>query len=177
MKDVYRKLSQKYTDEEIAESFILPLNLTEKEQKEMHDAMRDLRKNQRAAMTEQEKMYSALMQLKYQIVNSTDQEYDPENSFSKYLMRYMAVVKKTQKEMAKDIGMTSKALSEILTNAKEPNQGVFFRLENHSGSLIPALLWWKLIIRKQEHEITKDKQKRKEEYAKVKNSVRIPVAK
>lgn len=71
MKDAYQKLSQKYTDEEIAESFILPLNLTEKEQKEMHNAIRHLRENQRAAMTEQEKMYSALMQLKYQIVNST----------------------------------------------------------------------------------------------------------
>ena len=74
MKDVYQKLSQKYTDEEIAESFILPLNLTEKEQKEMHDTMRDLRKKQRAAMSEQEKMYSALMQLKYQIINSTEHE-------------------------------------------------------------------------------------------------------
>ena len=65
----------------------------------------------------------------------------------------------------------------MLANIKEPDQGVFFRLENHSGGLIPALLWWKLTIRKQEYEITEDKQRRKREYAKVKNSVRIPVTK
>ena len=170
-------MSQKYTDEEIAESFILPLNLTEKEQKEMHDAMRDLRKNQRAAMTEQERMYSALMQLKYQMMNSTEHEYDAENSFSNYLTRYIAIVNRTHKEMASEIGISTRALNELLANIKEPDQGVFFRLENHSGGLIPALLWWKLAIRKQEYEIIKDKQKRKEEYAKVKNSVRIPVAK
>ncbi|MGB3776960.1 MAG: hypothetical protein WA960_01270 [Tunicatimonas sp.] len=177
MKDVYQKLSQKYTDEEIAESFILPLNLTEKEQKEMHDTMRDLRKKQRAAMSEQEKMYSALMQLKYQIINSTEHEYDAENNFSNYLTRYVAIVDRTRKEMASEIGITPRALSEMLANIKEPDQGVFFRLENHSGGLIPALLWWKLTIRKQEYEITEDKQRRKREYAKVKNSVRIPVTK
>lgn len=177
MKDIYQELSQKYTDKEIAESFVLPSNLIEKEQKEMHDAMRDLRKNQRAAMTEQEKMYSALMQLKYQIVNSTDHKYDPKNNFSKYLIRYMAIVDRTPKEMASDIGLTTKVLSEILANTKEPNRGIFFRLENHSGSLIPALLWWKLTAKKQEYEIIQDKQIRKKEYAKVKNSVRIPIAK
>ncbi|MGB3849987.1 MAG: hypothetical protein WA958_08470 [Tunicatimonas sp.] len=177
MKNIYQELSQKYTDEEIAESFILPLNLTKKEQKEMHDAMRNLRKNQRAAMTEPERMYSSLMQLKYQMTESVGREYDVENDFSKYLIRYMAIVKKTQKEIASDIGMTTRALSEILANAKDPDQRVFLRLENHSNGLIPALLWWKVAVRKQEYEITKNEQRREKEYAKVKNSIRIPIIK
>lgn len=177
MKNAYQKLSQKYTDEEIAESFIFPSNLSEEEQKEMHEEVRALRMNQRTAMTEQEKMYSALMQLKYQMTNSTEQEYSTENDFSSYLTRYMTIVQKNQKDLAQDIGMAANKLSEILSDAKEPDRGMLFRLENHSGGLIPALLWWKLIVKKQEHEIKQDKKKRREEYAKVKNSIHIPVAK
>ena len=68
--DAYQKLSEKYTDEEIAESFVLPLSLSEEEQKEM----RALRLKHRNTMTDQEKMYSALMQLKYRIIRYTEEE-------------------------------------------------------------------------------------------------------
>ena len=48
----------------------------------------------------------------------------------------------------------------------EPNIEFVYRLEKHSGELIPALIWWKLIIRKQEFEIKQDKKTRKKEASK-----------
>ena len=178
MKNSYHELSKKYTDREIAESFVLPLNLPEEEEKEIRKEMRDLRLKQRAAMTDQEKMYSALMQLKYQIARYVDEkEYNTRNSFGSYLKQYITIVQKSKKGLSTDIGIGVSKLNEILSDVREPDKGLPFRLENHSQGLIPALLWWKLVIKKQEHEIKRDKKRRKAEYAKVKNKIRIPLAK
>jgi len=44
-------------------------------------------------------------------------------------------------------------------------------LEKHSGNIISALTWWKLIVKKQEYLIRKDEETRAREAAKVKNAV------
>ena len=178
MKGAYQKLSKKYTDKEIAESFVLPSSSSRKEAEVLREEMRRLRQEQRAAMTDQEKMYSALMQLKYQIAGYIDEEkYRAQHSFGSYLKQYVAIIQKSKKELSTDIGIGTSKLNEILSDEREPDKGLPFRLETHSQGLIPALLWWKLIAKKQEYEIRQDKKKRKEEYAKMKNRIRIQAAK
>ncbi len=48
-----------------------------------------------------------------------------------------------------------------------------YRLEEHSGNLIPAIYWWKLVAKKQEHILKQDLKTRKKEGAKVKNAVKF----
>ena len=44
-----------------------------------------------------------------------------------------------------------------------------YRLEIHSGELIPAILWWKLVQKEIEQEIKEDTKERKKEKKNVKN--------
>ena len=45
-----------------------------------------------------------------------------------------------------------------------------YRLESHSGEQIPALLWWKLLVKKLEFDITNNKEQSEVEKEKVKNA-------
>lgn len=175
MKDAYQQLSKKYTDEEIAESFVFSIDLTKEEQQALQKEAYALRMKQRTAMSSEEEMYAALMQLKYQMISYIEQEYNAESSFSICLERYINIIRKTKNELAQDIGTSVSKLGKLLSGEKEPDRGFLFRLESHSNGLVPALLWWKLAMKKQEHEIERDEKERKEAYAKVKNSICIPI--
>ena len=46
---------------------------------------------------------------------------------------------------------------------------IAYRLEAHSGDLISAIMWWKVVQKEVEQEIRTDKEKREEEKKKVIN--------
>lgn len=166
-------MQEKYTIEEIAESMMIPAELTEQEEKESREALRQLRLKIQRERTEAERAYYDTLRLRFQIEDYLKEKaFSPEKTFGRYLGEYIHALRKTKKAFAEDIGIHYTRLSRILHDKEEPNLALMYRLEKHSGELIPALLWWKLMIKKQEHLIRKDKEARIAEGKKVKNALK-----
>lgn len=170
--DWYKKLREKYSDEEIAESYVLPSELTKEEEEQASKELWEFRRKRLLEMNEEAKIYSGLLRIKYQIedyVNS--QEYDEGKELSKYLTEYLQVTNKKQKELASDIDIHPTRLSRILNGRERIGKSIAYRLEKHSGNLIPAILWWKLVQKEIENEINTNEEERAKEELKVKNVV------
>jgi len=113
------------------------------------------------------------MRLRFQIENYLKKEnFSFEQTFGKYLKEYIRVIKKTRKAIAEDLSVHYTKLSRIINDKEEPNIELTYRLEKHSGALIKANLWWKLMIKKQDFIISRDEETRKKEQSKVKNPIR-----
>lgn len=170
--ELYKKLREKYTVEEIAESMMIPADLTEEERKKADEEMRAYRFRRLKEMTEEDWIHADTLRLRFQIEDYLkEKEFSPERSFGKCLEEYIHALRKTKKAFAGDIGIHYTRLSRILHGKEEPNLALIYRLEKHSGQLIPAILWWKLMIKKQEHQIRMDEKTRIEEGRKVKNAL------
>lgn len=169
---IYKELRKTYSDEEIADSMIIPADLTELEREKVNEEIKTLRFKLLRKQTEEQRIFSDLMRFKLLLedyINS--EEYTEERNFGKQLEEYARILKRTKKRLSEDLGIHYTKLSRILNDREEPNIELTFRLEKHSGGLISALHWWKLIMKKQEHYIKVDKQMRKEEGEKVKNAI------
>ena len=171
---IYKELSKKYTDEEIADSMLIPADLTEEELKQANEELREFRFKLLRERTEEQRIYSDLMRFRFQIEEYIDKsEYIEEKSFGKHLEEYARILKRTKKELSEDLDIHYTRLSRIINDREEPNTELTYRLERHSGDLISALIWWKLIIKKQEYIIREDEETREREASKVKNAVKI----
>ena len=171
---LYKELSKQCTAKELAEAYVFPHGLS-KEEKAIADKVlvrfrMELLKNR----TEADKIYSDLVRLWILIKDYVKAGiYNPSQSFGFYLGEYITAVRKSKKEFAQDLNIHYTRLSRILNNREEPNIEMCYRLEKHSGELIPALLWWKLMIMKQEYLILQDSETRKIEAAKVSNALKF----
>lgn len=171
--EAYAKLKAKYTDEEIADAVMLPADLTAEEKAISDQEIREYRMEKLRSMTEEDRILSDVMRLRFQIENYIKKgEFSLEHTFGKYLAEYIRIVKKSRREISEDLSLHYTKLSRIINDKEEPNVELSYRLEKHSGKLINAKLWWKLIIKKQEHLIMEDVETRKLEYQKVKSSLR-----
>ncbi len=167
---IYQDLKKKYTDEEIVESMLIPADLTKEEQAEADRQMRGIRMESLRNMTEEDRILSDVMRLKFQMEGYIKKgSFSFDKSFGKYLEEYIRILKKNRREIAADLSIHYTKLSRILNDKEEPNVELIYRLEKHSGNLIKAITWWKLIIKKQEFIISEDDKTRSVEQQKVKN--------
>jgi len=112
------------------------------------------------------------MRLKILMEDYIRQEpFTEEKSFGKYLEEYARILKTTKKKLSEDLAVHYTRLSRIINDHEDPNIELVYRLEKHSGKLISALKWWKLVVKKQEYEIKIDDETREREGAKVKNAM------
>ena len=171
---IYQKLRKEYTDKEIAESMMIPADLSEEEAREAREELRQVRFERLKNMTEGQRLFSDLMRLRIQMENYIDrEEYSEEKNFGKYLEEYIRILKRSKKEFSEEIKVHNTRLSRLLSGKEDPNIEITYRLEKHSGELISAISWWKLLVKKQEHEIKTDEKRRKDERSKVKNSLQF----
>ena len=171
---IYNELSKKYTDEEIGEAMLIPEDLTEEEKEKATEELLAFRFKLIQEQTEEERIYSDLLRFKYQMEDYIKNEsFIGEKSFGKHLEEYARILKRTKKKVSEDLNVHYTRLSRIINDREEPNIELAYRLEKHSGNLIPALFWWKLIIKKQEAFIKKDKKTRIEEASKVRNAMKF----
>ncbi|HMQ61530.1 MAG TPA: helix-turn-helix domain-containing protein [Flavilitoribacter sp.] len=170
--ELYKKLREQYTDEELAEAFVFPNDHTPEEETEARRQMAEFRKNRLMEMTGEEKVFSSLMRIKYQMQHYVRTPgYDGTRKFANFLEDYLIAVNRKQKEFAEDIDIHPARLSRILNDKEKIGKSLAYRLEKHSGELIPAILWWKLAQKEVEHEIQTDSVNREKEGKKVKNIV------
>ncbi|MFT5914250.1 MAG: plasmid maintenance system antidote protein VapI [Flammeovirgaceae bacterium] len=169
---IYKKLRTQYTDEEIADSMMIPADLTPEEQEEANKELKAFRFKLLAEMTQEQRVYSDLLRLRYQIENYIHKmEYDSSMDFGTQLEEYIRILNKTKKKVAEELGIHYTRLSRVINNRETPNVEFIYRLEEHSGRLVPALVWWKLLIKKQEFQLLSDNTTRKIEAAKVQPAV------
>ncbi|HFA47829.1 MAG TPA: hypothetical protein ENJ95_02285 [Bacteroidetes bacterium] len=170
---IYQKLKKKYTDEEIADSMLIPADLTESEKGAADEEIKKLRFEMLRNMTTEDQILSDVMRLRFQIENYLKKEpFSFGKTFGQFLGEYIRVTKKSKKEMAEDLSVHYTKLSRLLNDKEEPNIGLAYRLGKHSGNLIAALLWWKLMVKKQEFIISEDDGTRLKEERKVRNALR-----
>lgn len=170
---IYQKLKQKYTDEEIADATFLPADLTESEKQAFGAEMKEIRLQHWREMTEEDRILADVMRLRFQIeAYIRKSEFSFQKTFGKYLEAYIHILNKPKRAIATDLSIHYTKLSRIIHDKEEPNVAFTYRLEKHSGYLIPAKLWWKLIVKKQEYILSQDETTRKTEQQKVKNALR-----
>lgn len=134
--------------------------------------MAEFRKQRLAEMTESEQVLSGLLRIKYQIQGYVASEgFDENRKFARFLEDYLIVTHKKQKELAEDLDIHPARLNRILKAKEKIGKSMAFRLEKHSGNLIPAILWWRLAQKEVDHEIQTDEIEKKKEGEKVKNVV------
>lgn len=169
---IYQKLKEQYTDEEIADSMLIPADLSDEEKEEGNKELRAFRLKLLSDMTEEQRLYSDLLRFRYLLEEYIEnRDYDENMDFGVQLEEYIRILKRTKKRMSEDIDVHYTRLSRVINNRETPNIEFIYRLEEHSGGLVPALVWWRLLIKKQEFEISKDDVTRKIAAAKVKRAI------
>jgi plasmid maintenance system antidote protein VapI len=170
---IYQKLKKKYTDDEIADAMLIPADLTEAEEKQLAGEMKAIRFRKLREVTEEDRILADVMRLRFQIEHYLKEDkFSFNKTFGKYLEEYIRIFNKSRKDIAEDLSIHYTKLSRVINDKEEPNIGMAYRLEKHSGYLINARLWWKLTIKKQEFIIAQDDTTRKEEQKKVSNALR-----
>ena len=170
---IYQKLRKKYTDEEIADSMMIPADMTKEEKEQSNKEIKEYRLNSLRNMTDEDRIISDVMRLRFQIEEYVKKgKFSFEKTFGKYLEEYIRVLKKSRKEISEDLSVHYTKLSRIVNDKEEPNIELSYRLEKHSGNLIRAQVWWKLMILKQEFIMARDEETKKREQKKVKNYLR-----
>ncbi|CAN5440683.1 hypothetical protein BH09BAC5_BH09BAC5_03630 [soil metagenome] len=171
-----RNQGKNLSNEELAEAYIFPHGLTKAEEKKEDEAFLAHRKKRLLEMTENQKMVSRLLQLKFQLEDYIySKQYSPMRSFSYFLKEYLKTIDRKKKDFANEIQVHETKLSQVLNDRVEPNDKFIVRLEIHSRNMFPAIYWFKLIEKKKEYELISDKKIRTEEKKHVKNIIEIGV--
>lgn len=169
---IYKKLRKEMTDEEIADSMLIPQDMTEEEKRKSNEEIRAFRFKLMRERTEGQRIYSELLRFKYLLENYINNEpFSESKSFGKNIEEYARILNRTKKNLSEDLDVHYTRLSRLINDREEPNIELMYRLEKHSGNMIPAIYWWKLVSKKQEHIIKQDLKTRKKEGSKVKNAI------
>jgi len=173
----YDKVKTRLSDEEIVDSFIFRSDLSEKEKTIADEEFLRLRLKKLKEMSDDQILHSELIRMKLLMKDYFQQNiFEDSFSFSSQLKKYIELLKKTHIEFANDIDIHKTKLSRIINNRENPNVELMYRLETHSGKLIPANYWYKLHAKKLEQEIKINKDKRKEEAKRVKNKLKFKMS-
>jgi len=172
---IYKRLSKHLSDEEIVDGYVFNDDSTSPEEQEAIDKeFRELRMKRLSEMTDSEQLFGKLMKIKYRMQDYFESSsFDKTFSFSQQLRQYSKIIKRTNKEFAKDLNLHHTKLSRILNNKENPSVELMYRLEEHSNGELPAHYWWRLYSREFESKIVTDLKKRAEESNKVTNRLAV----
>jgi len=160
------------TPEELVKYYVFPHGLSDQEKKQAEAEMKEVRMRLLREMTDAQRMYAELIRLRLRTEQYVNEEaYQEEKTFGSFLREYLTLIRKSQKDFSEDIGLHPTKLSRILHDRDDPNIQLVYRLEKHSARKIPAVLWWKIFMKKVEHEIEENEEMRKAEEAKVENAL------
>jgi plasmid maintenance system antidote protein VapI len=170
------QLSKKYSDKELAESFVFRNKLTKKQKEAANKNLMAVRKKVQGQMTPEQILLTHLLQLRFQIEDyASIPTYNNKFSFGHFLKVYLKYLNKKNWEFASDINIHHTELSQIINNRRSPSDRFIIRLEIHSNKTIPAIAWYKLLEKEKEHMIATDSNIRKNESKFVKNKLHLSI--
>ena len=171
---IYKRLSEKYTDEEIVESFVFNETLSPEEQKEVDEEFRKLRMEQLKNRSEEDILAANLVKLSIQINRYFQRnKFEEAFSFANQLKTYINITKRSNKVIAANLNIPPTLLNRIIKGKEHPTVELMYRLEKHSSGELPAFYWWRLHAKELEHQIRTDLVKKREEAKKVKDALHI----
>src|ERR1700743_3677659 len=162
---------EKFSSMELAEALVFPhakfLSDAEKGYEADFWAERRKRFENRSP---QEKIYTRLLQLKFQLEEYVgSNRYQEALNFGYFLNEYVNRQEKQDKQLAAEIDVKADVFSQYLNNHRKPTKKFVIRLELHSNGMIPAITWFKLLQKDKEYEILTNLNIRQEESKHVKN--------
>jgi len=172
-----KRLSKKYTNEELADAFIFPVTLNHARKKEASDQLAAARKKGQKAMSDNTRLSLQLFQLRFQLEDYIqNKEFDPNLTFGYFLKQYVGLLQIKRKDFAEDISIDETLLSQFINRHRMPSIYIVVRLEIHSNNCIPAIYWFKLVEKQKEYELRTDKELRRKEnrFVHRKLTVRLP---
>jgi plasmid maintenance system antidote protein VapI len=169
-----KKLSKKYTSEELADAFVFRSTLSTEEEILASEQLKLARLKNREKLTDNQRLYASVLQLRFMIEDylKSDQ-FDRELSFGNILRKYIALNYKINKQFAADIQLDETELSQLLNNKRMPSEKTIIRLEIHSNNVISAVSWYKLVEKQHEHMLSTDQQLRIQQASFVKNKLQL----
>jgi hypothetical protein len=91
----YKKLSKRFTPEELVDGFVFPVKLTAKQKKEAAEQLAAARKKSQAEMTDETKRRLIAMGIRARIEDSLiEKTFGPEHTFAAYLKMYVDLLEK-----------------------------------------------------------------------------------
>jgi hypothetical protein len=146
------KKKKKYEFEDVE---FLPLKQSVKEKEKSESKFGAFWIQRRKNMSEKDRQYGKLMQLKYSMEGYADSnKFDETLSFGYFLNEYIHSLNKKKTQFSEEISLHSAQLSRLLSEKEDPNFKILVRLEIHSNNTIPALLWYRIIEKRKESELT-----------------------
>ena len=167
-----RELQKKYSNEEIAESYIFPDDSDIEQKNKAKEQFVAFRNKRSLQQPKEERIITELLRLKFIMEDYIrDSHYDKQMQFGYFLRAYIHKLDLKQKEFAEDIGIKPVELSHYLSGRRKPGEEVIIRLEIHSNKNIPAIYWYKILEKENEYEIANNIELRSRERRKVKNQL------
>lgn len=159
-----KKVLEKYTEDEITDSLVIPQKLTVKQKREADLQLKKARKKTQSEMTEKDRLVARLLQLKFQIEDYLKgDDFKPGLTFGHFLKEYVSLSTSKRKHFAAEIDIDETELSQLINRHRLPNETIFIRLEIHSNNSIPAVIWYRLVEKEKEHLLRTDKELRKQQ--------------
>src|ERR1044072_1078497 len=111
----YKKLSKKFTPEELADAFVFPVKLTVNQKKEAAEQLAAAHKKTQAEMTDETKFSLTSFHIRFRIEDYLEKkEFDPELTFGSFLKIYIELLAKKRKEFAEEISIDETLLSQLI---------------------------------------------------------------
>ncbi len=169
----FEELLKEHGPEELVQAFVFPHGLTPAEKEAADKEIREIRLKMLNEMKPEQRLQSKLLGLRHRMedVVKLNGKSKFQYNFPTALEEYQQFSEEKPAAFAAEIALTTRELNQLVKGKKAPDIALLYRLEKHSGGTIPALLWWKLIAQKWEHDIRTDHEAREREAAKVKNGL------
>ena len=117
-----------YTEQELAEAHVFAHDLSPVEKQEADKEMKMLRLQRLAKMSDNQKLQSDLLRLKFLMEDSIQQEtYSEKHSFSAFLQAYLKILDKKQVDFAAEISLHPTKLNQIINNKTTPKLSLYFK--------------------------------------------------
>lgn len=168
-----KKVTEKYSGKELAESFVFRNNLSGKEERQVAKDIADARAKLKNQTGKDHSLRFKLLQLKYQMEDHINRPFDEHYTFGFFLKNYVDILNIKRYQFAEEISIDESYLSQLINQHRSPSEEVIIRLELHSHNLINALTWFKLLEKERENEIDTDKSIRAKERKHVKGTVKL----
>lgn len=172
--EIYAELRKQYTDQEIAESFVFPSQLTPEQRKQEYDRLDRLFRAKANNRSEAEIIRSGVTEMYFRFLQYLRQpKFQELFSFAHQLREYLHTTRRNQKQFGAELDLEKSKLSKLLNGKANPTPALCFRLEKHSDGLLPARLWYRLHLRELEHRMMQNEELKQAEFEKVKTTVSL----
>jgi plasmid maintenance system antidote protein VapI len=166
-----KKVTEKYSEKELAESFVFRNNLSGKEERQVANDIAATRAKLKNQTGKDHSLRFKLLQLKYQMEDYITRPFDEHYTFGFFLKNYVDILNIKRYQFAHEISIDETYLSQLINRHRSPSEEIIIRLELHSRNLINALTWFKLLEKEKENEIDTDKSIREKESKFVRSTV------